>query len=80
MMTEKRPSSIYDYWQALNIIEEVVKSEKEQTVLPAQTELWQRLTGIEEWLKSQKARIFVHLNKYFKDAELLLEVLDKGVD
>ena len=79
-MVDKKPSSIYDYWQALNIIEEAVKNEKEQVVLPAMAELWQTLNFMEEWVKSQKKRIFVHLNKYFKNAELLLEVLDGEMD
>ena len=79
-MVDKKPSSIYDYWQALNIIEEAVKNEKEQLVLPAMAELWQSLIFVEEWLKSQKKRIFAHLSKYFKDVELLLEVLDGEMD
>ena len=79
-MDNKKPPSIYDYWQALNIIEEAVKNEKEQVVLPAMAELWQTLNFMEEWVKSQKERIFAHLSKYFKDIELLLEVLDKGMD
>lgn len=79
-MDNKKPPSIYDYWQALNIIEEEVKTQKEQVVLPAGIEHWQQLVILEGWVKNQKARIFVHLNKYFKDAELLLEVLNEGVD
>lgn len=78
-MVDRKPPSIYDYWQALNIIEEEVKSEKEQIVRPTSDE-WRFLNNLEDWVKKQKARIFVHLNKYFKDAELLLEVLNEGVD
>ena len=78
-MADKKPSSIYDYWQALNIIEEAVKSEKEQIIRPT-SDQWHRLIFMEAWVESQKKRIFAHLNKYFKDTELLLEVLDKGMD
>jgi len=74
-MVDRKPPSLYDYWQALNIIEESVRIAKERTILPAQIESWQTLSIVEEWVKSQKERVIAHLNKYFENAELLLEAL-----
>lgn len=76
-MADKKPPTVYDYWQALNIIEEEVKTQKEQVVLPAGAEHWQTLIFLEEWVKSQKDRIIVHLNRYSEFVERLLKALDK---
>jgi len=79
-MVDNRPTSIYDYWQALTLIEEEVKTQKEQVVLPAGAEHWQTLIFIEEWLKSQKERVIIHGSRYSKFAERLLKTLDKEMD
>lgn len=79
-LVDRKPPSIYDYWQALNVIEKEVNIQKSQVIMPAGIEHWQHLVILDEWVKSQKDRIVVYLNRYSAYTERLLNALDKVMD